>query len=223
MLEVRPIPRAGLIHRTRVFHLDAERSSVTFRRFCDVIVMSHPRKTEMILESLAVQQDQEKSLIRQAREGSRSAFDLLFERHRQFVYNVCYRMLGSADDAVDMTQEAFIQAYRELRRFRGDAAFRTWLYRIAINQCVNVIRRDQRRKRLAEAVPIEYESNPDDQVWEVILKLEPQHRAVLVLHYFQGLTCDEMAKALGCLSGTVRTKLHRARAAFKKQYQESEK
>lgn len=177
----------------------------------------------MILESLAVQQDQEKSLIRQAREGSRSAFDLLFERHRQFVYNVCYRMLGSADDAVDLTQEAFIQAYRELRRFRGDAAFRTWLYRIAINQCVNVIRREQRRRRLAETGPPEYEPTHDDHVWEVILELEPQHRAVLVLHYFQGLSCEEMAKALGCLGGTVRTKLHRARMAFKKRYEESER
>lgn len=161
-------------------------------------------------------------MVKQARDGSRAAFDLLFQRHRQFVYNVCYRMTGSADDGVDLTQETFIQAYRELRKFRGDACFRTWLYRIAVNQCITLMRRESRRRRLAEAEPVKRDPTGDDRVWEVILKLEPQHRAVLVLHYFQGLSCVEMAKALGCLGGAVRTRLHRARMAFKKQYEEME-
>ena len=174
------------------------------------------------MEPAAVQHDEDIRLVRQAREGSRAAFDLLFERHKEFVYNVCCRMLGSADDAVDLTQTTFIQAYREIRRFRGDASFRTWLYRIAVNQSITIIRRESRRRRLAEAIPIPSHRTEDDWVWDVILKLDPQHRAILVLHYFQGLTCDDLAKALGCSYGAVRTRLHRARIAFKKKYEELE-
>jgi len=178
------------------------------------------KSSEVILESAAVQHDQDTGLVRQAREGSRAAFDLLFQRHRQFIYNVCYRMMESADDAVDMTQATFIQAYRELRRFRGDATFRSWLYRISVNQCITFIRREGRRRRLAEAMPTQPRPAEEDWVWDVILKLDPQHRAVLVLHYFQGLSCEETAKALGCSAGALRTRLFRARVAFKEKYEE---
>ena len=197
---------------------------VTFVPSGSILSVSQMRKSsEATLESAGAIHDDDGSLVRQAREGSRAAFDALFHRHKPFIYNVCCRMLGSVDDAVDVTQSAFIQAYRELRKFRGDASFRTWLYRIAVNLCVTFIRREQRQKRLAEATPIEpHRSSEDEGVWEAVLKLPPRHRAVLVLFHFQGLSCEETAKALGCSYGAVRTRLHRARIEFKKKYEELE-
>jgi len=223
--EVRPVPWADLTQSPQGHFNPPSKTIVTFSFSSGVLSVSEMQKpSQVILDSALIQpDDQDIGLARQAREGSRAAFDLLFQQHRQFVYNVCYRMLGSADDAVDLTQITFIQAYREIRRFRGDACFRTWLYRIAVNQCITLMRRESRRRRLAEAEPVKRDPTGDDRVWEVILKLEPQHRAVLVLHYFQGLSCIEMAKALGCLGGAVRTRLHRARVAFRKQYEEMEK
>jgi len=91
----------------------------------------------------------DQDLVEQAREGSRAAFDALFTRHRHFVYSVCYRILGTREDAVDATQSAFIRAYTALRTFRGDAAFRSWLYRIAINECRAALRRKRRASRSA--------------------------------------------------------------------------
>lgn len=196
----------------------------TFSRLSDVLNVSQMlRSCEVVMESAVGRQDQDADLVGKAREGSHAAFDALFHRHKQFVYNVCYRMLGSADDAVDVTQTAFIQAYRELRRFRGEASLRSWLYRIAVNQCMTLIRREQRRRRLAEAMPPPATRTEDDLVWDVMLKLDPHHRAVLVLHYFQGLSCDETAEALGCSAGALRTRLFRARVAFKRIYEEIEK
>jgi len=106
------------------------------------------RLMERTLALTVVEQTQDQDLVRKAREGSRAAFDVLFQRHKQFVYNVCYHMLGSADDAVDATQAAFIQAYRAIRRFRGEAAFRSWLYRIAVNVCTRMLKRERRRSLL---------------------------------------------------------------------------
>ena len=173
------------------------------------------------MASATIQHNQDADLARQARMGSRAAFDVLFQRHKPFVYNVCYRILGSADDAVDMTQAAFIQAYRELRKFKGDSAFRSWLYRIAVNLCISLVRREQRRRRLAEAMPDQHrDENTDPYVREAVLKLPPHLRTVLALFYFQGLSCEEAAEVLGCSEGAVRTRLHRARIAFKEKYEE---
>lgn len=168
-----------------------------------------------------VNRSMDMELVCQARGGFRPAFDELFQRHKTFIYNVCYRMLGSADDAVDATQSAFIQAYSELHRFRGDAEFRSWLYRIAVNICVNHVRRESRSRKLNSEIA--RPPDPDstrDMVWEALLELPPDLRAVLVLFYFQGLESKELADALGCSDGAARTRLYRARQVFKKKYEE---
>ena len=184
--------------------------------------MKHLRKTsETMLELAAGQRDQDVELVRQAREGDRAAFDVLFQRHKAFVYNVCYRILGSADDAVDATQSAFIQAYRALKGFRGDSSFRSWVYRIAANLCTSMLRQELRRQEIQlDADQPATGRAGDDRVWETILELLPDLRAALVLFYFQGLSCHEMAEVMGCSEGAVRTRLHRARIAFKKKYEE---
>jgi len=182
------------------------------------------RKTsESMLELTVGQHDEELSLVRQAREGERAAFDVLFQRHKPFIYNVCYRMLGSAEDAVDATQSSFIQAYRGLKGFRGDASFRSWLYRIAVNLCTSMLRQEMRRGEVQLEMDYPgHESRSDDRVWETILGLLPDLRSALVLFYFQGLSCRDMAAALGCSEGAVRTRLHRARTAFKRKFKELE-
>lgn len=169
-------------------------------------------------------QNCEAELVNQAQAGSRSAFDELFQRHKTFIYNVCYRMLGSAEDAVDATQNAFIQAYRSLSHFRGDASFRSWACRIAINTCNDLLRREQRRSLLAVKIEPSRDRAPrNDRVWEAVLELPPQLRSILVLFYFQELSCEETADVLGISSAAVRVRLHRAREAFKKKYEEVER
>ncbi len=176
----------------------------------------------MTCELTAEQYDQDAELVRAARAGSRAAFDALYNRHKRFVYNVCYRMLGSQDDAVDATQTAFIQAYNALGRFRGDSAFRSWMYRIAINACTGMLRQEMRHRRnVQEAMERpHYDDEPRDDVWEAILQLGADMRAALVLFYFEGLNCAELAQALGCSDGAARTRLHRARIVFKRKYEE---
>jgi RNA polymerase sigma-70 factor, ECF subfamily len=185
------------------------------------IVQSIRESMETTFGLAVVEQDRDLRMIEQAREGSKSAFDLLFDEHKPFVYNVCYRMLGSVDDAIDATQAAFIQAYKSIRKFRGDAAFRSWLYRIAINVCTGMLRRERTQRTIvAESLDVATERMSDDAVWEAMLELRPDLRAILVLFYFQDLSCEEVAEALGCSAGAARTRLHRARVAFKRKYEE---
>lgn len=179
------------------------------------------KKSDMVYELTAGQYNHDAELVGRARDGSRDAFDALFHQHKRFVYNICYRMLGSKDDAVDATQTTFIQAYRALNRFRGDAAFRSWLYRIAINSCTGMLRHEIRQRQKLQEIPVDAPPDePRDDVWEAILQLSPDMRAVLVLFYFDELSCTELAQSLGCSDGAARTRLHRARAAFKKKYEE---
>lgn len=169
-------------------------------------------------------QDCDQELVQQAREGSRVAFDALFTRHRHFVYSVCYRVLGTREDAVDATQSAFIRAYRALRGFRGDAAFRSWLYRIAINECRAALRRKRRAR--PENLQPEWQTDCQEpaedhpEVHRALLQLPIDLRAPLVLFYFQGISGRELAQSLGCSEGAARVRLHRARAAFKRVYVE---
>ncbi|MCE5199951.1 MAG: sigma-70 family RNA polymerase sigma factor [Armatimonadota bacterium] len=162
----------------------------------------------------------EMELIDLARRKDSSAFDQLFHRHKPFVYNVCYRMLGSAEDAADAAQTAFIRAYKSLSGFRSNSVFRTWLYRIAINVCLEALRSRRRNERLMDKVEEPYPAaETDDRLWEAILMLPGNFRSVLVLFYFQQLSTQETAQALNCSESAVRTRLHRARAALKEIYE----
>jgi RNA polymerase sigma-70 factor (ECF subfamily) len=169
-----------------------------------------------------LQDNWDSDLVRQVVSGNSVAFDALFQRHKPFVYNVCYRMLGNADDAVDATQSTFIKAYDSIRKFRGDASFRTWLYRIAVNMCTEALRRESRRRGLLANTPDPAidDDEPNDGVWEAMLELNSDTRALLVLFYFQELSGSEVAQVMQCSEGAVRVRLHRARMLFKKKYEE---
>jgi RNA polymerase sigma-70 factor (ECF subfamily) len=158
-------------------------------------------------------------LVSRAQSGQLDAFEELVRRHRLATYRVALRMLGEESDAEDATQDAFVQAWRNLGGFRADAAFSTWMYRIVTNRCLNMLR----ARRRTEPLPDDREapaSRPDriaEARWQVedlklaILRLTPEQRGPLVLRELQGCSYEEIAQALDLSIPAVKSRLHRAR------------
>jgi RNA polymerase sigma-70 factor, ECF subfamily len=158
-------------------------------------------------------------LVSRAQSGRLDAFEELVHRHRLATYRVALRVLGDESDAEDATQDAFVQAWRNLGGFRADAAFSTWMYRIVTNRCLNMLR----ARRRTEPLPDDREapaSRPDriaEARWQVedlklaILRLTPEQRAPLVLRELQGCTYEQIAEALDISIPAVKSRLHRAR------------
>ena len=162
-------------------------------------------------------------LVARARRGDEAAFEQLVLRHQRYAFNLAYRVTGNYAEAEDVTQEAFVRAWRGLPGFRGQARFATWLYRIVYNLCLN--RLPRLRRELLQAEPLEEAVvNPDPappDVFEVqerlaflhdeLNRLPAKYRLVLTLRYLQDLSYAEIAAALDVPMGTVKTHLHRAR------------
>jgi RNA polymerase sigma-70 factor (ECF subfamily) len=155
--------------------------------------------------------------------GDAEAFETLIRENQRMIHSLCYRMTGSIADAQDLAQETFIQAYRHLAEFRGEARVSSWLYRIAMNQCLNWQKSRQRRERLyrewseqeLDATP----KKPDPRthaVQEALLSLNPKQRAAIVLTVHEGLTHADAARALGCSETTVSWRLFAARRKLKR-------
>ena len=174
--------------------------------------------------------DDDLPLVVRARAEDTEAFEALVRKHQGWVFTLAYRMLGDRADAEEVAQEIFLKAYRGLGRFKGDARFSTWLYRIATNHCLNHL--ESRRRRVGSHTNpghlVERVSDPaprPDQVVEqadvrhlvqqALLRLTPEHRGILVLREIQGLSYEEIGELLGLESGTVRSRLHRARMELK--------
>ena len=167
-------------------------------------------------------EDAEVALIARAVEGDERAFEGLLEGHKDMVYNIAYRMLGNAEDAMDAFQETFISAYRNISRFRGDAKFSTWLYRIALNRCRDML--SSRRVRPAfesiheegfDAVaPSAGESDSDVQ--EALGLLSEDYRSAITLHCIMGYSYDESGDIMGIPGGTVKTYVHRGKEELRK-------
>jgi RNA polymerase sigma-70 factor (ECF subfamily) len=138
------------------------------------------------------------------------------------IYSLAYRMTGSAADAEDLTQETFIRAHEQLAGFRADAKFSSWLYRIAVNHCLNWRKRIERRDRLHNDWQAGREGTmtPDHaltrKVQDALLKLNPKQRAAVALTIYDGLSHAEAARALGCSETTVSWRLFAARARLKR-------
>ena len=153
--------------------------------------------------------DEELGWIRKSREGDLAAFEELVRRHQQMIHALTFRMTGSSSDAEDLAQEIFIQAFRKLSSFRGDAKFSTWLYRIGINTCLNWKKSQQRRTQLHEEwsrQTRETGGQTDDlaaRVQEALLALPPKQRAAVILTTYEGLNHAEAARVLGCSETTV--------------------
>jgi RNA polymerase sigma-70 factor (ECF subfamily) len=175
--------------------------------------------------------DADGDLIARFLKGDRSAFDALFLKYQDYVYNIVYGIVGGSEEARDITQEVFVQAFRSLTSFRGGARFATWLYRIAVNRAVDGARSDKGRRWMPFMETLRATPDPSDSpeqvldrheeqgmVQKALMKVPIQHRDVLVLRYYQDLSVEEIAEVLGCSVTAAKVRLHRARNHFKETY-----
>jgi RNA polymerase sigma-70 factor (ECF subfamily) len=168
--------------------------------------------------------DDEREALQACRRGEREAFDLLVERYQRDVYRLCYRYLGNHEDANDMAQEAFLKAYRGLGSFRGESAFSTWLYRIAVNACLNFRAARKLGDELPEDLPDRrpatserlVEEEKQERVRAAVARLPEKQRATLILKVYHDLTHEEVAKILGSTVGTVKANLFHALGNLRK-------
>lgn len=174
-------------------------------------------------------------LVAQAQAGSQDAFCELVERYHARVVSIALGLLGHVEEANDASQEAFIKAYRALPQFRRESRFATWLYRIVVNECQDVLRARTRARRwqwrpapaaadaeIAEDF-LELAPSPDPSARDAahdaevaralsaaIRRLSPRQRSVVTLRYLEGMSVEEVAQILGCAAGTVKAQLARA-------------
>lgn len=163
-------------------------------------------------------------LVLRSRAGDEDALRCLFARHYRYVYALCLGMLSHREDAEDATQEVFVNAFSRMARFRGDCAFRTWLHRIAVNVCIDALRRrSKQQSRHADSLA-DVPGGADNclaklEVREALAKLPPNYRAALIMREVHGFSYAEIAEALGCSLDDVKNWLHRGRRAFRECYE----
>ena len=147
-------------------------------------------------------------------------FERLYETYRGRVFSTAYRMLSNRADAEDVTQDIFVKVFKKLGSFRGESAVSTWIYRIAVNACLDF----RRRRRLRQAVSLddgmEVGSTPlsvTRLIESALPRMAEGYRQVFVLHDIQGLKHEEIAKILGITDGASKSQLHRARAVLRRE------
>ena len=174
----------------------------------------------------------EASYVRRVQEGDVAAFDFLVTKYRERLFSVVYNMTSNREDAADLVQEAFIKAFRSIRRFQGKSSFFTWLYRIAVNTALSHLKRHRMRRffslenindeasssEIVEALSAKTKTEKGaiigelhERLNEALQKLSPKHRTVVVLFEIEGLSHLEISEIVGCSVGTVRSRLHYAK------------
>lgn len=173
--------------------------------------------------------NEEAQWIASAQRQDVRAFEALYRLHVDRVYGLCLRMTGNRAEAEDCTQEAFIQAWNKLERFRGDSAFSTWLHRIAVNAVLGRMRKSKREHdRIREASEIEPpptitgDSGELEDLAAAIDRLPEGARHVFVLHAVYGYSHEETGGMLGIAPGTSKAQVHRARRLLAQQLEDSE-
>ncbi len=172
------------------------------------------------------------TLVRRAKQGDMAAYDDLIRRYQQRVYATVYQMTSNHEDANDLTQEAFIKAFRALKSFKGDSSFYTWVYRIAVNRTINFLKTRKNKVQMSlNDLDFNAEHDPDlvalvsdktprrdaslselqEKLNAAMQKLSEPHRLVVTLHDIQGLPHEEIAEIMDCNVGTVRSRLFYAR------------
>jgi RNA polymerase sigma-70 factor, ECF subfamily len=170
-------------------------------------------------------------LVRRAQKGSMEAFEVLVGRHRDKIYARAFSMMRNEDDAVDLSQEAWVKGWQRLKQFQGESSFVTWMTRIVINLCLDQLRK-QKRQRAESIEQLEEDLggverqmptvtvNPTEglerselrrRIDDALGKLSYEHRTVLILHEFEDLEYKEIAKRMECSIGTVMSRLFYAR------------
>ncbi len=173
----------------------------------------------------------DEKLVKSAQRGSMGAFEELVSRHRDKIYARAFSMMRNEDEAMDLSQEAWVKGWQRLKQFEGESSFVTWMTRIVINLCLDQLRKQKRQR--AESIELMEEesggverqmpvvtSNPTEglergelrkRIDEALGKLSEAHRTVLILHEFEELEYKEIAKRMGCSIGTVMSRLFYAR------------
>ena len=175
----------------------------------------------------ATSMSDEAALVARAQRGNARAFEALYRAHVDRVYGLCLRMTGNVGEAEDCAQEAFIQAWNKLDRFRGDSAFGTWMHRIAVNAVLGRIRKSKRERDRLQVVA-ETTSSPASigdsgdlrDLSDAIDRLPEGARHVFVLNAVYGYSHEESSDMLGIAVGTTKAQLHRARRLLAQQLKE---
>ena len=178
----------------------------------------------------------EEQLIRRAQQGDNGAFEELLLLHQKKVYNLCLRMSANPDDALDLSQEAFLRAWRSLGQYQFEASFSTWLFRLTSNVCIDFLRRKKRRQETsltenyddrdegAELSIPDVNPLPEQQAITNETKIElaramgqlaPDHREILQLRVVEDLSYEQISDILGIRVGTVKSRLARARLSLR--------
>jgi len=164
----------------------------------------------------------DREVIEACQQGDYDAFGALFEAYKDHVYSIALRFSGDPSTAMDIAQETFLKLFSRIKDFRGDASFDSWLYRLVVNSCLDHHRRGRRlvpfleglvhvfRAPDASALQEMLRAEMQNHVQQVIGKLPPDLRIVVVLRYTEGLPYEEIAQILGCPPGTVASRLNRA-------------
>ena len=178
----------------------------------------------------------ERELVARAKAGDETAFARLMRENEKRIYNLTLRMTGNVEDALDLSQEAFLNAWRGLKFFKGDSAFSTWVYRLASNVCLDFLRAKKRRQEIVDPVhslddqdapppPADEGLRPDAQLerkersnslHRALGNLPDHHRQILVMRELSGLSYQEISDVLRLDLGTVKSRLTRARTALRK-------
>src|SRR5262245_45404852 len=186
------------------------------------MLAAEPRLTDAALADL-----DDLALVAACRAGQAGAFDLIVERHRRPVYQLCYRYVANHDDASDLAQDVFLRAYRGLKNFRGQSSLATWLYRIAVNVCLNRVTAKAPQTESIDGhqfVDAGLESASDMMLKEergarvraAIAQLPPKQRSTLILRMYHEMSHQEIANALGSSVGAVKANFFHALGNLKR-------
>ena len=170
---------------------------------------------------------EEITAMRRCRRGSPEAFEVFVNRYMKNAYFIALGLVGNREDAMDLSQEAFIRAYRNIKHLKPDRRFFPWFYQILKNLCISHLR----KRRYRQTSSLDGENCPEvaattdyfspevvagrnelkDKVWQAIGKLDDKHREVIILRHFQNMSYEQIAEALYCNKGTVTSRLYYAR------------
>lgn len=187
-----------------------------------------------------MQEQREKDLIKKAKAGDEESFEALISGCQKKAYNIAYRYLRNEEDALDALQESFIKTFRYLNKFKGDSKFETWVYRIVVNTCNDILRKNSKSKMVESIYKTEGEDEfvleiPDTsrtpeklllqkeesgKIVESLEKLSTEHKEIILLRDIQGFSYEEISEIMKCSVGTVKSRLSRSRLKLREIYLE---